>query len=139
MRNIPVELVSDLTGNICTYIPIDIVIGMKLTFHEINSILVEKVIEPTEKDFPLTPSIYEELDNNETMKNNVPSNVLVAIAFDDIKMGSILTIQKTNSETELKGKPISKQYQILGNIYVERSFKSDELFNNVVKTNSSKI
>ena len=78
----------------------DLVYRMRLNYDEIMDIL-DLNYSPTKRTgYSLTPSIYEVIDLNITLKHILPNNVKVNITIDDIRLKSNLKINQTLIFTE---------------------------------------
>ena len=68
---------------------------MELTYVEIEKILDMKYVTTSTTGYTLPPDIYEFSDNNLMLKNLLPDEVKVNIVFDNIRLKSDLTTDKS--------------------------------------------
>ena len=68
---------------------------MQLTYDEIIDLIDLKYIAKKRTGYSLTPSIYEVVDLNITLRHILPNNVKVSVTIDDIKLKSNLKIYQT--------------------------------------------
>ena len=71
------------------------VFRMELTYNEIEKILDIKHIDASTTRYTLPPGIYEISDNLSMLRNLFPNEVKVIIRFDDNRLKSNLTTDKT--------------------------------------------
>ena len=78
----------------------DMVYRLQLTYDEIIDILDLKYIPTKRTGYSLNPSIYEEVNLNNSLKFILPDNVKVNITIDDVRLKSILKTNQTLIFTE---------------------------------------
>ena len=78
----------------------DLVYRMQLTYDEIIDILDLNYIPTKRMGCSLSLGIYEVVDLNSTLKNNLPDNVKVSVTIDDVRLKSNLKINQTLILTE---------------------------------------
>ena len=75
---------------------------MELTCSEIGVILDNKYIDASSVEYTLKPVIYEISDKNLRIKSLLPHEMKVKITFDDIRLRSNLSTNKTITFTNNK-------------------------------------
>ena len=73
---------------------------MQLTYGEIEDILNLKYIPTKRTGYSLNAGIYEVFDLNNTLLYNLPDNVKVSVAIEDVRLKSSLKIIHTLKFTE---------------------------------------
>ena len=73
----------------------DLVYRFQLTYDEIIDILDLKYISSKRIDYSLKPEVYQISNINDTLKNNLPNNVLISVSIDEKLYKSSLKTNQT--------------------------------------------